>query len=59
MDIFLTCKKYSGEIRNMEPHKCGGLAFFSPDEFPDEVIGYVKTAVENIGKNIAFSETYS
>jgi 8-oxo-dGTP pyrophosphatase MutT (NUDIX family) len=54
-DIFLTCKKYSGEIRNMEPHKCGGLAFFSPDEFPANVIDYVKTAVENIKKNVAFS----
>jgi 8-oxo-dGTP pyrophosphatase MutT (NUDIX family) len=58
IDIFMLCKKYLGEIRNAEPNKCGGLAFFSFDEFPGDALEYVKTAVENIKNNMTFSESF-
>jgi ADP-ribose pyrophosphatase YjhB (NUDIX family) len=55
-DIFLTCKKYSGELRNNEPNVCDGLEFFSLEEFPENTVEYVKTAIDYIKKGVAFSD---
>ena len=56
MDIFLKALKWEGEIKNVEPHKCDDLSWFSVEDLPKNTIPYIKTAFENYRKNIYFSE---
>jgi 8-oxo-dGTP pyrophosphatase MutT (NUDIX family) len=56
INFFITCERFSGEIRNAEPHKCGGLNFFRENDLPPNTVEAVKTAVENIKNGIFFSE---
>ncbi|SFJ80075.1 ADP-ribose pyrophosphatase YjhB, NUDIX family [Paenibacillus sp. UNC496MF] len=46
IDFYLRVRAWSGEIANMEPHKCEELAWFSLRELPGDMIGYIRTAVE-------------
>ncbi|MDP2629793.1 MAG: NUDIX domain-containing protein [Candidatus Uhrbacteria bacterium] len=55
-DIFLWPKKWNGEIENKEPDKCDALAWYSLDNLPANIIPNVKFALENIEKNIHYSE---
>jgi hypothetical protein len=48
VNFFVICEKYSGEICNAEPHKCGGLKFFRESDLPPNIVEAVKTAIENI-----------
>ncbi len=48
--------KWSGEIVNAEPDKCDDLCWVSVDELPDNIIPYVKRAIENHLNGIAFDE---
>ncbi|MDR2782195.1 MAG: NUDIX domain-containing protein [Holosporaceae bacterium] len=54
--FFIDCEKYSGEIRNAEPHKCGGLKFFKENDLPSNTVEALKIAVENIKNGVFFSE---
>jgi 8-oxo-dGTP pyrophosphatase MutT (NUDIX family) len=56
VNFFFVCEKYSGEIFNAEPHKCGGLQFFRETELPSNMIEVVKLAIENIRDGVLFSE---
>ena len=56
IDIFFDCRKYDGEVRNNEPHKCGGIEFFEIDKLPDNIVGYIKQAIENIMDSKCFGE---
>jgi 8-oxo-dGTP pyrophosphatase MutT (NUDIX family) len=56
MNFFVACTKYSGEIRNAEPHKCGGLRFFKRDNLPPNIVEAVKIAIENVENGEFFSE---
>ncbi len=56
IDFFMTASAYTGEITNMEPHKCDDLQFFSLDNLPENIIEYVKVAIENYRKGISYSE---
>ena len=56
IDFFMTAKSYSGEIENAEPHKCDDLSWFELDFLPENVVNYVKIAIENYKKGIGYSE---
>lgn len=56
IDFFMTATEYTGEITNMEPNKCDDLQFFPFDNLPDNIIDYVKVAIENYRKGISYSE---
>jgi 8-oxo-dGTP pyrophosphatase MutT (NUDIX family) len=56
VNFFAICEKYSGEIRNTEPHKCGGLKFFKIGELPPNTFEAVQIALENIKTGKFFSE---
>ncbi|QKS70297.1 NUDIX domain-containing protein [Paenalkalicoccus suaedae] len=47
IDFFLACEKWDGEITNMEPSKCDELRWTPIDELPDNMVPYVKKAIEN------------
>lgn len=54
VDFFLTATRWTGEIANMEPHKCDELAWFDLDRLPGNVIPYVRRALENYRRGVWF-----
>lgn len=54
VDFFLVARSWSGEIINREPHKCDRLAWYSVDALPDNVIPYVRRALENYRRGVCF-----
>ncbi|MGD8245051.1 MAG: NUDIX domain-containing protein [Anaerolineae bacterium] len=47
IDFFLTARSWSGQVANKEPDKCDHLAWFDTDALPENVIPYVRRALEN------------
>ena len=56
VDFFITAKKWKGEPKNMEPHKCDDLRWFELDNLPENIIPYIKQAIGNIKNKIFYSE---
>jgi ADP-ribose pyrophosphatase YjhB (NUDIX family) len=56
IDFFMTAASYTGEIQNCEPHKCDDLRWFALDTLPDNMVDYVKVAVENYTAGIRYAE---
>ncbi|MED4781456.1 NUDIX hydrolase [Brevibacillus choshinensis] len=47
IDFFLSTTRWSGEIVNAEPDKCDELKWVDMDHLPDNLIPYVRKAMEN------------
>jgi 8-oxo-dGTP diphosphatase len=47
IDFFLTCRRWKGDIQNLEPDKCDRLEWFALDGLPETVIAYVRRALQN------------
>lgn len=47
IDFFLVAERWAGEIRNCEPHKCDQVTWFDLDALPENVIPYVRQALQN------------
>ena len=56
IDFFMVANSYSGEIKNADPHKCDDLSWFDLDDLPENVVDYVKIAIENYRNGISYSE---
>ena len=56
IDVFFTAEKWDGEIKNMEPEKCDDLSWFDFDNLPENIIPYVRRALECIKNKIFYSE---
>lgn len=56
IDFFMTATMYTGEVANLEPHKCDDLQFFPLDNLPENIVDYVKVAIENYRKGKLYSE---
>lgn len=56
IDFFMITKKFEGEISNLEPHKCDDLRWFDLDKLPENIIDYVRVAIENYRQGILYSE---
>lgn len=56
VDIFFTANKWSGKIENKEPHKCDDLSWFEVDKLPENIIPYVKQAIDCIKEQKIYSE---
>jgi len=54
IDFFLTATSWSGEITNREPNRCDQLAWFDVDGLPENVIPYVRRALDNYRRGIWF-----
>jgi 8-oxo-dGTP diphosphatase len=46
IDFFLIVNSWTGQITNAEPHKCAQLKWFHLNDLPDNMISYIKLAVE-------------
>lgn len=56
IDCFFTVHSWVGEPRVCEPDKCDRVEWFELIHLPDNILPYVKLAIENSQKNILFSE---
>lgn len=55
-DFFMTASVYEGEVTNCEPHKRDDLSWFSLDELPENMVEYVRQAIEGYREGIMYSE---
>ena len=56
VDAYFLVEKWQGKIKNTEPHKCSELKWFSLDKLPSNTIKAVRSAIDNILKQIPYSE---
>ncbi len=56
VDVFLEANAWQGEIENKEPHKCDDLSWFDMTDLPENVIPYIRKAVECIRDGVFYSE---
>ncbi len=56
IDFFVTATKWSGEVKIGEPNKCDDLSWFPLDGLPQNLIPYVRSAIDNVRKGIFYSE---
>ena len=55
-DFFFTTKKWQGEPKIMELDKCDDLSWFDINNLPENMVPYIKQAIECITNNIIYSE---
>ena len=46
VDFFVTASSWGGSVNNREPDKCGGLEWFALHELPENMVEYVRVALE-------------
>jgi len=56
MDLFFETSKWTGEITNMEPHKCSNLSWFDINHLPDQMIPLVRQVLESVARGGHYSE---
>lgn len=56
IDFLMTAAAYNGEITNCEPEKCDDLQWFSLDSLPENMVDYVKVALEQSKSSVFYSE---
>jgi ADP-ribose pyrophosphatase YjhB (NUDIX family) len=56
IDFFMVVRQWTGEIANMEPHKCDELVWHPITHLPQNTIPYVRHAIECFQNGIAYSE---
>ena len=55
VDFILVCKSWDGEPMNKEPHKCDDVKWFKLDSLPDNMIPFVRSAIEDYQQGVYFS----
>ena len=56
VDFFLMATTWSGELTNMEEDKCDDVTWFSLTALPQNVIPYVRRALENYQSGVRYEE---
>ncbi len=56
ISFFFVAKKWQGEPKIMEPHKCDDLKWFLLNDLPVNLIPYVRVAIESALANNSYSE---
>ncbi len=55
-DFFFIAKKWRGEPKVMEPEKCDDLSWFNINHLPENIVPYIKQAIDSFLNNIIYSE---
>lgn len=55
-DVFIRAKKWKGEPKNIELHKCDDVRWFPLNSLPENTIPSIREALKNIEKNKIYSE---
>jgi len=53
--FFFEVKNWQGEIKNMEPEKCGEINWFSINNLPVNIVPYARESINYYLKGISFS----
>ena len=56
VDFFVHVHQWQGEPFNAEPHKCDDLRWVDVDQLPENIVPYVRQALENHRTGIPFDE---
>ena len=56
VNFFIQAKKWSGQPKIMEPDKCDDLSWFELDKLPNNIVPYVRQALECIRNKVFYSE---
>jgi len=56
VDFFFTAEKWIGVPRIVEPHRCDDLRWFDTDNLPNNVIPFIKQAINSFTNKIFYSE---
>ena len=56
IDIFFEASKWDGEVKNMEPHKHGDVAWFTVEEMPDTIMDYQAEVLRAIANGDTYHE---
>jgi 8-oxo-dGTP diphosphatase len=56
VDFFVHVRQWQGEPVNTEPDKCDELRWVNVNELPDNIIPYVRKAIQNHRAGIVFQE---
>lgn len=56
IQFYTICAKWDGDFVNAEPEKCGGLSFFPTDCLPENMVPYIKDAIEKTLTGVSFYE---
>ena len=56
IQFYILCKKWSGEIKNNEPDKCGDLSFFQLSKLPDNMVPYIKDGIAKTLNGVRYYE---
>ena len=56
VDVFHLVEDFEGEPENIESHKCDDLSWFDINQLPENIIPYIRSAIENIKNNNFYSE---
>lgn len=56
VDVFFAAEKWDGEIKNMEPEKCDELSWHDLNTLPENIIPYIRHAINCIIKKEFYSE---
>lgn len=54
VDFFLYAHDWQGEIMNKEPEKCEELKWFHRNELPDNIVSYIRIALEKKHEGLWF-----
>lgn len=56
VDFFFETRRWSGDIVNTEPDKCGGLTFFRYGAWPENIIPCVREALDANAAGVRYLE---
>lgn len=56
VDFFFTVDRWSGDVKNMEPHKCDDLIWVPVTEIVQPMTLHVRKAIESMNKKLFFEE---
>jgi len=56
IDIFFECSRWSGAVANIEPLKCGRLAYYSLESMPNNLNSSVENVLELLRSKQLYSE---
>ncbi|UCC76418.1 MAG: hypothetical protein JSW37_13065, partial [Anaerolineales bacterium] len=56
VDFFVAATQWRSDVANREPDRCDDLAWFPIDGLPENVVGYVRRALQNYERGVWFDE---
>jgi ADP-ribose pyrophosphatase YjhB (NUDIX family) len=57
VSFFFEARRWRGEPTNMEPHKADDLGWFPLNELPDNMVSYVRRAIERWRAGVFYGES--